>query len=91
MGVAKYKNIKAGQSYWLYWKLNPSYWNCDLQYLIKKGLVSKIAGRYCTKVEAHYTGRFYIVDCTTDKLGNTYPIEVENLRRVNDGQRWRNE
>ena len=75
------KRITAGKTYLLHWSRNPFTWNEDLKDLISKKKVEKINGRYYTKVIAHMSGNFYIVDCTCDQeTDDFYPINTSLLK-----------
>ena len=77
----KMKKINSSEEYYLFWKYNPAIWNENLETLKRKGVVTKINGRYYSKVTAHYSGDFEVVDCTCDNKGNFYPIYTDNLKQ----------
>ena len=74
------KRINEGYEYLLHWKNNPCTWNDSLSSIKKRKDIVKIKGRYYTIVIAHYTGDFFIVDCTCDSKGNYYPIYADLLK-----------
>ena len=80
--MSKNKKIVEGRTYLLSWRHNPSTWNESLKDLIENNEVEKINKHYYTKVTAHFTGRFDIVDCTCDERGNYYPINTTNLKEM---------
>jgi hypothetical protein len=72
--------IRKGETYLLHWKRNPALWNDDLKKLISHNIVKKINKQYYSRVVAHYTGQFDVVDCTCNNKGDYYPIMVCNLK-----------
>jgi hypothetical protein len=74
---------RQNEEYYLAWTRNPDTWNENLKDLIKSGRVEKVGGRYYTRVIAHYTGTFSIIDCTCNKKsGDFYPINTSNLKEI---------
>ena len=74
--------INKGRAYLLHWRNNPSVWNDDLKELKRTKKVILRNGKYYTKVVPHYTGDFYMVDCTCDNKGNSYPIISDLLKEI---------
>ena len=75
--------VRESEEYYLHWTKNPKYWNENLKDLIASKKVEKVNKRYYTRVIAHYTGTFNIVDCTCNKkTGDFYPINTSNLKEI---------
>lgn len=73
------KSINKDIPMLLHWTRNPSTWNSTLKNLKKQKKVILQNRKYYSIVYPHYSGYFSIVDCTTDKDGNYYPINTDNL------------
>jgi hypothetical protein len=77
------KKIRENEEYYLLWTRNPDTWNDNLNDLKLKRRVFKVGKRYYTKVTAHYSGNFNIVDCTCNNdTGDFYPIYTSNLKEI---------
>lgn len=77
------KKIHAGVEYLLHWRNNPNTWNEDLETLKFNNRVEKINKRYYTRVVAHFTGNFAVVDCTcNERTGDFYSINTSNLKEI---------
>lgn len=74
--------IRENEEYLLHWTNNPAVWNEDLKDLISTKKVEKINGRYYTRVTAHFSGNFSVVDCTCSSRGDFYPINTSNLKET---------